>query len=180
MNKKTRSTKSEKWHHTCNSVETAWTNEQRVAVTSYGRNKNHDDEITKNQEKANNSPSYRCAVIKNKYKRIQKIENLAKSAQIGLACVQFYKIKLPHVRKRHSEYELSRGSCHMNWFLRKRRPKNLKTKRSLKKPKKIKIKKNGLILNFKGIIRLCKTLWYQFPSATIKFSSRKLIPQQKH
>ena len=44
MNKKTRSTKSEKWRHACNSVEIAWTNEQKVAVTSYGRNKNHDDE----------------------------------------------------------------------------------------------------------------------------------------
>ena len=66
MNKKTRSTKSKKWRHTCNSVEIAWTNEQKVAVTSYGRNKNHDDEIKKNQEKANNSPSYRCAAIKKK------------------------------------------------------------------------------------------------------------------
>ena len=47
MNKKTRSTKSEKWRHACNSVEIAWTNEQKVAVTSYGRNKNHDDEIKK-------------------------------------------------------------------------------------------------------------------------------------
>ena len=47
MNKKTHSTKSEKWRHTCNSVEIAWTNEQKVAVTSYGRNKNHDDEIKK-------------------------------------------------------------------------------------------------------------------------------------
>ena len=36
-----------------------------MAVTSYGRNKNHDDEIKKNQEKANNSLSYRCAAIKN-------------------------------------------------------------------------------------------------------------------
>ena len=35
-----------------------------MAVTSYGRNKNHKDEIKKNQEKANNSPSYRCAPIK--------------------------------------------------------------------------------------------------------------------
>ena len=35
-----------------------------MAVTSYGRNKNHDDEIKKNQEKANNSLSYRCAAIK--------------------------------------------------------------------------------------------------------------------
>ena len=47
MNKKTRSTKSEKWRHACNSVEIAWKNEQKVAVTSYGRNKNHDDEIKK-------------------------------------------------------------------------------------------------------------------------------------
>ena len=37
-----------------------------MAVTSYGRNKNHDDEIKKNQEKANNSPSYRCAAINNR------------------------------------------------------------------------------------------------------------------
>ena len=43
MNKKTRSTKSEKRRHACNSVEIAWTNEQKVAVTSYGRNKNHDE-----------------------------------------------------------------------------------------------------------------------------------------
>ena len=43
MNKKTRSTKSEKWRHACNSVEIAWMNEQKVAVTSYGRNKNHDE-----------------------------------------------------------------------------------------------------------------------------------------
>ena len=35
-----------------------------MAVTSYGRNKNHDEEIKKNQEKAKNSPSYRCAAIK--------------------------------------------------------------------------------------------------------------------
>ena len=33
-------------------------------MTSYGRNKNHDDEMKKNQEKANNSPSYHCAAIK--------------------------------------------------------------------------------------------------------------------
>ena len=34
-----------------------------MVVTSYGRNKNRDDEIKKT-EKANNSPSYRCAAIK--------------------------------------------------------------------------------------------------------------------
>ena len=33
-------------------------------VTSYGRNKDCDDEIKKNQETANSSPSYRCAAIK--------------------------------------------------------------------------------------------------------------------
>ena len=57
MNKKNRSTKSEKWRHTCNSVEIAWTNEQKVAVTSYGRNKNHDDEIKKHSRKNSGSDS---------------------------------------------------------------------------------------------------------------------------
>ena len=38
-----------------------------VVVTSYGRNKNLDEEI-KNQEKAENSPSYRCAAITNNSK----------------------------------------------------------------------------------------------------------------
>ena len=33
---------SEKWRHTFNSIEIAWKNEQKVAVTSYGCNKNHD------------------------------------------------------------------------------------------------------------------------------------------
>ena len=36
-----------------------------VVVTSFGRNKNHDDEIKKTQEKANNSLSYRFAAINN-------------------------------------------------------------------------------------------------------------------
>ena len=63
---------SEKWRHARNSVEIAWTNEQKVAMTSYGRNKNHDDEIRKNQEKANNSPSYRCAAIKNVWTDLKK------------------------------------------------------------------------------------------------------------
>ena len=49
---------------------------KKVAVTSYGRNKNHDDEIKKkNQEKANNSLSYRCAAINNKVQELaSKIE----------------------------------------------------------------------------------------------------------
>ena len=44
-----------------------------MVVTSYGRNKNRDDEIKKNQEKANNSPSYRCVAI-NKQERTRHIE----------------------------------------------------------------------------------------------------------
>ena len=91
MNKKTRSTKSEKWRHTCNSVEIAWTNEQKVAVTSYGRNKNHDDEIKKNQEKANNSPSYRCAAINNP----KKLGKNSKNQKEIAACEQ----KKPLARK---------------------------------------------------------------------------------
>ena len=46
-----------------------------MAVTSDGRKKNHDDEIKKNQEKANNSPSYRCAAIK-KRQRLNTIQIL--------------------------------------------------------------------------------------------------------
>ena len=51
-----------------------------MAVTSYGRNKNHDDEIKKNQEKANNSLIYRCAAIKNTnvLKNLKKIANFIK------------------------------------------------------------------------------------------------------
>ena len=50
MNKKSRSTKIEKWRHACASVEIAWKNEQKVVVTSYGRNKNLDDEIKKTEQ----------------------------------------------------------------------------------------------------------------------------------
>ena len=35
-----------------------------MVVVSYGRNKNTDNEIKKNREKAKNIPSYRCAAIK--------------------------------------------------------------------------------------------------------------------
>ena len=48
MTKPTRSTKSEKGRHARNSVEIAWTNEQKAdlkIVTSHGRNKNLDDKI---------------------------------------------------------------------------------------------------------------------------------------
>ena len=41
-----------------------WKKRFEVVVTSYGRNKNRDDEIKKKQEKANNSPCYRYAAIK--------------------------------------------------------------------------------------------------------------------
>ena len=66
MNKKTRSTKSEKRRHTCNSVEIAWTNEQKVAVTSYGRNKNHDDEIKKHSK---TSPELQFKELNEKLRR---------------------------------------------------------------------------------------------------------------
>ena len=36
-----------------------------VLVTSYGRNKNRGGELKKKQEKANSSPRYHCAAIKN-------------------------------------------------------------------------------------------------------------------
>ena len=66
MNKKSRSTKSEKWRHTCNSVEIALTNEQKVAVTSYGRNKNHDDEIKKHSR---TSPEIQFKELNEKLRR---------------------------------------------------------------------------------------------------------------
>ena len=51
-----------------------------VVVKSYGRNKNRDDEIKKNQGKANNNPSYRCVAIKknfrlSKWRTHQKFSN---------------------------------------------------------------------------------------------------------
>ena len=57
-----------------------------MAVTSYGRNKNHDDEIKKNQEKANNSPSYRCAATKNENSTEKKKKP---------ACHTYYRIQTP-------------------------------------------------------------------------------------
>ena len=58
---------SEKLRHTCTSIENSWTNEQNadlkwlwrhMVVTKIAKKK-------KNQEKANNSLSYRCEAIKN-------------------------------------------------------------------------------------------------------------------
>ena len=78
MNKQTRSTKSEKWRHTCNSVEIAWTNEQNVAVTSYGRNKNHDDEIKKTKRRPIIAPAIAVWLLKTKI-----MENFEKAAKVG-------------------------------------------------------------------------------------------------
>ena len=67
MNKRTRSTRSQKWRHTRTSVEIAWTNEQKQiwsgcdAIWSSQKSRRRNK---KNQEKANNSPSYRRAAIK--------------------------------------------------------------------------------------------------------------------
>ena len=72
MNKKTRSTKSEKWRHACNSVEIAWTNEQKVAVTSYGRNKNHDDEIKKTKRRPIIAPAIAVRLLKKIKMKSQK------------------------------------------------------------------------------------------------------------
>ena len=67
INKKIRPIKRENWRHARTSVEIAWKIEQKSDLkwlTSYDCNKNLDDEI-KNQEKANSSPSYRCAATNN-------------------------------------------------------------------------------------------------------------------
>ena len=47
------------------SVEIAWTNEQKVAVTSYGRNKNHDDEIKKTKRRPIIAPAIAVRLLKN-------------------------------------------------------------------------------------------------------------------
>ena len=73
MNKTTRSTKSEKWRHTCNSAEIAWTNEQKVAVTSYGRNKNHDDEIKKTKRRPIIAPAIAVRLL---IKKIRSNKNI--------------------------------------------------------------------------------------------------------
>ena len=49
----------------------------KVVVTSYGRNKNLDE---KKQEKAKNSPSYRCAAIIKCCDFDNHLEKLAKTA----------------------------------------------------------------------------------------------------
>ena len=83
MNKKTRSTKSEKWRHACNSVEIAWTDEQKVAVTSYGRNKNHDDEIKKTKRRPIIAPAIAVRLLKINIKIIAKtLEALTTRAKI--------------------------------------------------------------------------------------------------
>ena len=67
MNKKTRFTKSEERRHTGTSVEIAWTNEQQADLKCLWRHMVATKIATmkqKNQETANNSPSYRCAAIK--------------------------------------------------------------------------------------------------------------------
>ena len=58
-----------------------------MVVTSYGCNKNRDDEI-KNQEKANNRTSYRCAAInylKLKTPKNIKLLSISKTIQLVFA-----------------------------------------------------------------------------------------------
>ena len=61
-----------------------------MVVTAYGRNKIRDDEIKKNQEQANNSPSYRSAAIKNNWKFYQ---NLAEICDIIIFRTPFHCLK---------------------------------------------------------------------------------------
>ena len=58
-----------------------------MAVTSYGHNKNHDDEIKKYQEKANNSPSYRCAAINDRKFFLKKMKLIVNFNEILLKIV---------------------------------------------------------------------------------------------
>ena len=75
---KTRSSKSEEWSHTqfsWNCMHEWIKSRFKIIVTSYGRNKNFDNEI-KNQEKANYSLSYRCAAINNKDNKGSQIRKM--------------------------------------------------------------------------------------------------------
>ena len=64
-----------------------------VVVTSYGRNKNHDDEINKkNQEKANNSLSYRFAAIK-------------KDTHVYNNCYELRSRAINHNKRSHLRYD---------------------------------------------------------------------------
>ena len=64
---KTRSNNSEKWRHARTSIEIARTNEQKADLKWLWRHmvEQKSRRGNKNHEKANNSPSYRCAAIKN-------------------------------------------------------------------------------------------------------------------
>ena len=103
MNKRTRSTKSEKWRHTCNSVEIAWTNEQKVAVTSYGRNKNHDDEIKKHSRSSPDVQFKEFSLTKQKKLdlewNISELRKPFKKIRKKNKKKQKINVKMPHVNK---------------------------------------------------------------------------------
>ena len=81
-------------------------------MTSYGRNKNHDDEIKKKQEKANNSPSYRCAAI-NKGKAF----SLFTRRSIFLHIKSFTKIHLDIASRKANQKKLN-GNKKFIWQLK--------------------------------------------------------------
>ena len=110
MNKKTRSTKNEKWRHTRTSAEIAWTNKQKsdwVVVTSYARNKNRDDEINKNiagQVLTNNSKNFRWLNrkldIERTMKGLEKPFRKKFEPKNWKNSKKKIKVKLPHVNKK--------------------------------------------------------------------------------
>ena len=99
---KTRSTKSEKWHHACNSVQIAWTNEQKVDVTSYG-NKNHDEiKKTAGQVLTYNSKNFHWLNRKLDLERTMKgLEKpFRKKSDPKIKKTLKIKVKLPYVNKK--------------------------------------------------------------------------------
>ena len=64
----------------------------------------------------------------------KKLTKIGKNHQNQISIFKFYKTKLHRGRKRSWVYELSKRSCHVNWFL---------TKRRLKDPKMMKLRKKS-------------------------------------
>ena len=71
-----------------------------------------------------------------KKKQTEKLTKIGKNYQNRISICKFYKTKLHRGRKTRWVYELSKRSCHINWFLIKRRLKDLKTKKLIEKKAK--------------------------------------------
>ena len=88
------------------------------------------------------------------------LEKFDRQYQISMCTI--YKIKTPHVKKRHPNCELSKRGCYFYQFDFKKSGQRAKNEKKTTKPKVDKFEKYGPILRLKRIIKLSKTLWYRF------------------